>query len=92
MLTTLLSSLLLLTTPFAIFGQESEGTQPADDSGVTASDIDPEALFQEGRDALFRGQYESAIASLQKAVAAEHGYEIVDHNLVLFVRPLRKNS
>ena len=29
------------------------------------------------------------IEKLQRAVAAEHGYEIVDHNLVLFVRPIK---
>ena len=27
------------------------------------------------------------IEKLQRTVAAEHGYEIMDHNLVLFVRP-----
>lgn len=31
------------------------------------------------------------IEKLQRAVAREHGYEIVDHNLVLFVRPVRKD-
>ena len=29
------------------------------------------------------------IEKLQRAVAAEHGYEIMDHNLVLFVRPIK---
>jgi len=29
------------------------------------------------------------IEKLQHAVAAEHGYEIVDHNLVMFVRPIK---
>ena len=29
------------------------------------------------------------IEKLQRVVAAEHGYEIVDHNLVLFVRPAK---
>ena len=27
------------------------------------------------------------IESLQKQIAAEHGYEIEDHSLVLYVRP-----
>ena len=31
------------------------------------------------------------IEKLQHAVAARHGYEIVSHNLVLFVRPLKKD-
>ena len=31
------------------------------------------------------------IEKLQRALAEEHGYEILDHNLVLYVRPL-KNS
>lgn len=31
------------------------------------------------------------IEKLQRAVARQHGYEIVDHNLVLFVRPLKKD-
>jgi Fur family ferric uptake transcriptional regulator len=30
------------------------------------------------------------IEKLQRAVARKHGYEIVDHNLVLFVRPIKK--
>ena len=29
------------------------------------------------------------IEKLQHAVAAEHGYEIVEHNLVMFVRPIK---
>jgi len=29
------------------------------------------------------------IEKLQRALAEEHGYEILDHNLVLYVRPLR---
>jgi Fur family ferric uptake transcriptional regulator len=29
------------------------------------------------------------IEKLQHAVAAKHGYEIVNHNMVLFVRPLK---
>jgi Fur family ferric uptake transcriptional regulator len=29
------------------------------------------------------------IEKLQHAVAAEHGYEIVDHNLVMFVKPIK---
>ena len=28
------------------------------------------------------------IERLQKEIAAEHGYELIDHNLVLYVRPL----
>jgi Fur family ferric uptake transcriptional regulator len=31
------------------------------------------------------------IEKLQRAVARQHGYEIVDHNLVLFVRPLKES-
>ena len=31
------------------------------------------------------------IEKLQHAVAARHGYEIVSHNLVLFVRPLKED-
>ena len=27
----------------------------------------------------------------QREIAKEHGYEIVDHNLVLYVRPIKKN-
>ena len=29
------------------------------------------------------------IEKLQRAMAAEHGYEILDHNLVLYVRPIK---
>ena len=31
--------------------------------------------------------YDGEIEKLQKAIAEKHGYEIVSHNLVLFVRP-----
>ena len=32
------------------------------------------------------------IERIQHAIAAEHDYEIVDHNLVLYVRPLKKDT
>ena len=32
------------------------------------------------------------IEKLQHEIAAEHGYELIDHNLVLYVRPLRKDG
>ena len=32
------------------------------------------------------------IERIQRRIAAEHNYEIVDHNLVLYVRPLKKDS
>ncbi len=32
------------------------------------------------------------IESLQRKIAAEHGYEIEDHSLVIYVRPLKKNT
>jgi len=32
------------------------------------------------------------IEKLQRALAMEHGYEILDHNLVLYVRPLKKSD
>jgi len=32
------------------------------------------------------------IEKIQRAIAAEHNYEIVDHNLVLYVRPIKKND
>ena len=32
------------------------------------------------------------IEKLQHEIAARHGYELIDHNLVLYVRPLRKSS
>ncbi len=31
------------------------------------------------------------IEKLQHEIAAKHGYEIVDHNLVLYVKPLKKS-
>jgi Fur family transcriptional regulator, ferric uptake regulator len=30
------------------------------------------------------------IEALQRKIAAEHGYELTDHSLVLYVRPLKK--
>ena len=32
------------------------------------------------------------IERLQKEIAAKHGYELIDHNLVLYVRPLNKGD
>ena len=32
------------------------------------------------------------IEKLQKEVAAKHDYELIDHNLVLYVRPVKKDS
>ena len=32
------------------------------------------------------------IERIQHTIAREHNYEIVDHNLVLYVRPLKKND
>ena len=32
------------------------------------------------------------IEKIQHRIAEEHGYEIVDHNLVLYVRPARKDK
>jgi len=32
------------------------------------------------------------IESIQRAIAKAHGYEIVDHNLVLYVRPLKADG
>ena len=32
------------------------------------------------------------IEKLQHDIAAKHGYELIDHNLVLYVRPLRKGG
>ena len=35
---------------------------------------------------------DEAIEEIQHAIAEKHGYEIVDHNLVLYVRPLKKGD
>ena len=32
------------------------------------------------------------IERLQKEIATQHGYELIDHSLVLYVKPLRKDS
>ena len=32
------------------------------------------------------------IERIQHEIAAEHNYEIVDHNLVLYVRPVKKDG
>jgi Fur family ferric uptake transcriptional regulator len=32
------------------------------------------------------------IEALQQAIAKKHNYELVDHNLVLYVKPIRNNS
>lgn len=32
------------------------------------------------------------IEIIQRLIAKEHGYELVDHNLVLYVRPLKKTK
>ena len=34
---------------------------------------------------------DESIEKRQREIAKKHGYEIVDHNLVLYVRPLKKN-
>jgi len=34
--------------------------------------------------------FDSVIENRQKEIAAEHGFELLDHNLTLYVRPLRK--
>lgn len=34
--------------------------------------------------------YDAEIERLQKEIAARHGYELVNHNLVLYVKPLKK--
>jgi len=36
--------------------------------------------------------FDEAIEEIQHAIAEKHGYEIVDHNLVLYVRPLKKGD
>jgi|TARA_R110001599_G_scaffold78976_4_gene214280 Fur family ferric uptake transcriptional regulator len=35
--------------------------------------------------------FDSMIEERQHEIAAEHGYELVDHNLTLYVRPLKKS-
>ncbi len=35
--------------------------------------------------------YDEEIESLQKQIAARHGYEIVDHSMVLYVKPIEKS-
>jgi len=35
--------------------------------------------------------FDEAIEKRQDEIAAEHGYEIVDHSLVIYVRPLKKS-
>ena len=32
------------------------------------------------------------IEKIQRAIAQEHNYELVDHNLVLYVRPVKKKD
>lgn len=36
--------------------------------------------------------FNEEIEELQREMAAQHGYEILDHNLVLYVRPLKKSG
>jgi len=36
--------------------------------------------------------FNEEIEELQREMAAQHGYEILDHDLVLYVRPLRKSD
>lgn len=36
--------------------------------------------------------YDDVIEQRQKQIAAEHGYEIVDHSLILYVKPLKSKS
>ena len=36
--------------------------------------------------------YNEEIERLQREMANKHGYELIDHNLVLYVRPLKKSS
>ena len=35
--------------------------------------------------------FDSIIEERQHEIAAEHGYELVDHNLTLYVRPIKKS-
>tara|TARA_R110001592_G_scaffold363189_1_gene681143 strand:- start:14227 stop:14637 length:411 start_codon:yes stop_codon:yes gene_type:complete len=35
--------------------------------------------------------FDAVIEKRQHEIAAEHGYELVDHNLTLYVRPLKKS-
>jgi len=32
------------------------------------------------------------IEKIQHTIAEKHGYEIVDHNLVMYVRPMKKSD
>ncbi len=36
--------------------------------------------------------YDDIIEQRQKKIAAEHGYEIVDHSLILYVKPLKSKA
>jgi len=36
--------------------------------------------------------YSEEIEQLQRKMAAEHGYELLDHSLVLYVRPLKSKT
>ena len=36
--------------------------------------------------------YSEEIEQLQRKMAAEHGYELLDHSLVLYVRPLKSKA
>jgi Fur family ferric uptake transcriptional regulator len=36
--------------------------------------------------------FNEEIEELQREMAAQHGYEILDHNLVLYVRPIKKSD
>ncbi|MDX1636003.1 MAG: ferric iron uptake transcriptional regulator [Marinobacter sp.] len=36
--------------------------------------------------------YDDVIEQRQKQIAREHGYEIVDHSLILYVKPLKSKS
>ena len=69
-----LAAVLTLSFALPVFAQESgipdEGNKkPADKEPL---EVDAEALYNKGRDALFRGKYEDAITSLKAAVAADN--------------------
>ena len=36
-------------------------------------------------------EIDEVIEERQQKIAAEHGYEIVDHSLILYVKPIKKS-
>jgi len=64
------AAIITLSLAVPTFAQDDEKTEPVK-AETKAQAVEAEALYNKGRDALFRGKYTDAITSLKAAVAAD---------------------